>query len=310
MRLHFSVPSHTFHRPHLTPAFNLIQVSSCPVSTQAATLDIVQAYRCSPIAPLHKIYIAFQWNNGIFVQHNVIEGLAPAGGIQGALADACIAILRHHGISPILKWVDDFVVFRSPCSSTSVTSNEMSYPYDLDSIFCITNPLGIPWHSISKKSQDFASSFTYLSFHWDLVNHTVAIPSKKRLQAVEKLNSFLDLSLLPSHHECASLHSTLQHLSFIPQDGQSFLAPLSSFLAKFPNNFIRHHPSPSLLHAMCWWKSILAHMTPFHNCLHCDPVWICPCLLMPQHLSVLAWLWVCVGTPGSFVMAGSQSTET
>ena len=170
-----------FLRPRLTPAFIPIQVSSCPIGTQAATLDIVQAYRCSPIAPQHKRYLAFHWNNGIFVQHNAIEGLAPAGGIQGAPADACIAILAHQGISPIFKWVDDFVVFRSPRSPNSVTSDEISHPYDLDSIFCITNPLGIPWHSISKKGQDFASSFTYLGFHWDLVNRTVTILSKKRL---------------------------------------------------------------------------------------------------------------------------------
>ena len=126
-RLQFSVPSCTFHSlVSLLPVI-LVQVSSCPVGTQAATLDIVQAYRCSPIAPLHKKYLAFHWNDGIFVQHNVIEGLAPAGGIQGAPADACIAILAHHGISPIFKWVDNFIVFHLPRPLTSVTSNEISY---------------------------------------------------------------------------------------------------------------------------------------------------------------------------------------
>jgi len=75
---------------------------------------MVQAYRNSPIIPAHKKYLAVSWHDSIYMQHNAIEGLSSVGGIQGAPADTCIEILCANKITPILKWVDDFVIFRSP----------------------------------------------------------------------------------------------------------------------------------------------------------------------------------------------------
>ena len=72
----------------------VLQITSCPPGTQAVTLDIIHAYQCSLIAPAHKKYIALSWENSVYVQHNAVEGLAPTGGIQGMMADACIDILH------------------------------------------------------------------------------------------------------------------------------------------------------------------------------------------------------------------------
>ena len=221
---------------------------ACPAGSQAATLDIVQAYCCGPLAPCHKKYVVLHWNNEFYVQHNVIEGLAPAGGIQGAVADTCIAILNHHGIAPIFKWVDDFIIFCSPSQPLHSSLQNPSFNYDLASLVHLTNPLGIQWHPISKKGQDVDISFVCLGFCWDLSTHSISIPVEKCTQALAKLNSFIDISTSVTCHDSASLHRTLQHLSFVVQDGCSFLPSLSTFLAKFPNNFIQHHiPSP-LLH--------------------------------------------------------------
>ena len=44
----------------------------------------------------------------------MIGGLATTGGIQGNISDACVLILKHHSIHPTVKWVDDFIFFRSP----------------------------------------------------------------------------------------------------------------------------------------------------------------------------------------------------
>ena len=102
------------------------------------------------------------------MQHNAIEGLTSAGGIQGTPTDACIKILCANKIMPMFKWVDDFVIFRSPSTSPPLV-DQYTYEYDLA---CITgimdHPFGIPWHPISKKGQDFGPSFKYLSSHRDL----------------------------------------------------------------------------------------------------------------------------------------------
>ena len=234
------------------------QVAACPAGSQAATRNIVQAYHCSPLAPCHKKYIVFHWNNNFYVQHNVIEGLAPARGIQGAVADACIAILNHHGIAPISKWVDDFIIFCSPSQPLHSPLQNPSFNYDLASLLHLTDPLRIPWHPISKKGQDFDTSFVYLGFRWDLSTCSISIPDEKRTQTLAKLNAFINISTSVTHCDCVSLHGTLQHLSFVVQDGHSFLPSLSTFLAKFSNNFIWHHiPSPFLCD-LRWWQACLA----------------------------------------------------
>src|SRR5882724_2149233 len=76
-------------------------IATCPPYMEAATLDMVQAYRNSPIIPEHKKYLAVCWQDEIYIQHNAVEGLSSAGGIQGMPADACIKILRANDISPM-----------------------------------------------------------------------------------------------------------------------------------------------------------------------------------------------------------------
>jgi hypothetical protein len=66
--------------------------------------------------PLHPT----QWNGTVIrvtANTSILDlcaafGLASSGGIFGHLADATCNIMRHSGISPIVKWVDDFVFAR------------------------------------------------------------------------------------------------------------------------------------------------------------------------------------------------------
>jgi len=89
----------------------IVKVALAPVGTQAASLDIEQAYHNSPIAPKHKPYLAVSWNDKIYVGHCVVEGLATAGGIQGCLADALLDLFHYCRIEDVFKWVDDVIIF-------------------------------------------------------------------------------------------------------------------------------------------------------------------------------------------------------
>jgi len=52
-------------------------------------------------------------------------------------------------------------------------------------------PLGVPWHPIAVKCQDFASSVIYLGFLWDLQAHTISLPTKKCIKYLGKVWSFM-----------------------------------------------------------------------------------------------------------------------
>jgi len=235
------------------------KVASTPPGTQAASLDIERAYHNSPIAPIHKPYLAVSWNDAIYVGHVAVEGLATAGGIQGCPADALLDILRHHGIEHVFKWVDDVVIFRTPSHSINSRGSVFSYNFDLPSVFRITDPLGVPWHPIEKKGQDFAFSVKYVGFQWDLEHRRVSLLEKKHMKLLSKLNLFISTaSSALMHHDCSSLHGSLQHITFIFREGRSTLPPLSSFISKFRNDFALRHPPHSVLECARWWKLVLS----------------------------------------------------
>ena len=98
-----------------------------------------------------------------------IEGLATAGGIQGNVADAALAILKHHEVEPAVKWVDNFIFFQVPLLAIESPSSPPTFKFDLNKILRITAPLGIPWHPITWKGQDFSDTLYYVSFTWDIV---------------------------------------------------------------------------------------------------------------------------------------------
>src|SRR5882724_9250252 len=106
------------------------------------------------------------WKGSIYIDHCAMEGLCSAGNIQGCPADSLVAIFHKKSIGPVLKWVDYFAIFHSPVSSGTNAYGviKYSYSYDLPMIMDITDPLGIPWHQIETKGQDFGSTVSYIGF--------------------------------------------------------------------------------------------------------------------------------------------------
>jgi len=57
----------------------------------------------------------------------------------------------------------------------------------------------------------------------------------------------------------------LQHVTFIYKEGFSTLPPLSTFTAKFPNNFSWRHVPASIVDSVHWWKSVLSAPCSSHS---------------------------------------------
>jgi len=115
----------------------------------------------------------------------------------------------------------------------------------------IMDPLGIPWHRIDVKGQEFRSTVPYVGFIWNLEHHSISLSAKKQLKYLSKVHSSPQAATLPfSQKDYMSILGTLQHISFIYKEGRSTLPPFSAFLAKFPNNFLRHHPPKSVIESL------------------------------------------------------------
>src|SRR5882672_4658539 len=149
---------------------------------------MIKAYRNLPLSPRHKAYVASMWRGHIWINHCAMEGLATSGNIQGSPTDALIAILRSKSIQVVMEWVDDLVFFHTP---THMTDTTYHYLYDITSVKAISDLLGIPWHPFETKGQDFGLTVQYVGFLWNLREHSVSLPKKKRQKYLAKVSVFI-----------------------------------------------------------------------------------------------------------------------
>src|SRR5882724_12140111 len=150
------------------------------------------------------------WRSGIYIDHCAMEGLSSAGNIQGAPADALIAIFNAKSIPHVLKWVNDFVFFRVPIHALPSTCSpqHIQYSYGIPTILSITAHLSVPWHPIEMKGQDFQSSVTYVGFVWDLDTRSVSLSDKKHKKYLAKIVNFLyKAKRMPVHPWHAPTHN-------------------------------------------------------------------------------------------------------
>jgi len=79
---------------------------------------------------------------------------------------------------------------------------------DIKSILEFTTPLGMPWHPVVAKGQDFTSSVPYVGLLGDLDKHMVSLSCKKCLKYLDKVLAFQSLTTSKvSHKECMSMHA-------------------------------------------------------------------------------------------------------
>jgi len=237
---------------------------------QGATLNLIHAYRNLPLSLLHKSYVASMWHDNIYLDHCTMEGLSSSVYIQGILVDTLVSILKHHGVNKVLKWVNDFCLFRipTPHAPAGIATSSQHYSIDISSIFVITDPLGVPCHPINVKGQDFSPIVSYFVFFCGIYRNVQSLLMKKCLEYLDKIKMFQ--SLVKSTVSCKdemSIHRMLQHITYVYRQGQCSLPPFLAFIAKFPNDFTHHHVPKSVLESLAWWNAILQNPYNSHSLL-------------------------------------------
>lgn len=232
-------------------------VAGAPVGTQVAVFNVDSAYRNIPITPAEQAHFCVSWSNQIYVDHCVAFGSASSAGLFGRVADAFVAIVKARGAQQVLKWVDDIIFFRYPINSAS----PFSYSYTSKLVFDTASYLGLPWSL--PKFKDFASSFTYLGFLWDIPNRTVQIPPSKK----EKFKSRCcpwSCGQKRTLREGQQLLGSLNHCCLVLRSSRTRLHSLRSFVCRFPptaSAFLSLPVPPQLAADIDWWKS--AFDSPF-----------------------------------------------
>jgi hypothetical protein len=88
-------------------------ISRLPADSEAATRDVSEAYRTIPLHPSQwPAAVVHISDNEFCVDTCTVFGATPSAGAYGHLADTGAEILRHKGIGPLDKWVDDHIFIR------------------------------------------------------------------------------------------------------------------------------------------------------------------------------------------------------
>lgn len=240
------------------------QIAISPPGTQGAIRDISKFHRGCPILPHHKRFFCVQGAPGEFyVQHCVPFGACSAEGNAGSIFNAAIDILQAAGVGPMLKWVDDSVLIRSPSAGGIQADGSLvtyTYPYELADALLIVKPLQVPWHK-TKCSNDFLNCVIFLGMAWDFEARTVSLPLEKRMKFLQRCSTFLEdclrgpVKLL----DLMKIHGSLCHIAYVYVLGKSRLASLSLAIARFQgNSFTSHHMHKRVLEDIRWWINQLS----------------------------------------------------
>ena len=191
----------------------------------------------------------------IHLDHVLNFGASPSPGIFGRVADAMVKILLQRGIEAVIKWVDNFIFFRYPLRPAADGEHEFSYSANL--IWSIADDLGWPW--APAKFMDFAPSFSYIGFTWDLRAKVVTLPDKKKLKYLERISTWT----YGSTHTlkgAETIIGTLNHVCLVVPEGRSRLVSLYKFRGGFkmsqPSE-VKHKLSASTAEDLGWWRTRL-----------------------------------------------------
>jgi hypothetical protein len=230
-------------------------VADAPDGTQAAVFDVDAAFRNVPTHPSARPFLVIMLRGRIHLDHVLNFGASPSPGIFGRIADALVQIYLHHGIEAIIKWVDDFIFFRFPTCHLSHGSHTFKYTAQL--IWDIADKLGWPW--APAKFVDFATTFMYIGFLWDLSAKVVQLPEKKKLKYLTCISTWTPGSA-HTLKETENIIGTLNHVCLVVPEGRSRLVSLYRFRGGFKANHpsgVTHKLTPAAGTDIAWWRQRL-----------------------------------------------------
>ncbi|QRV84674.1 hypothetical protein RhiJN_26739 [Ceratobasidium sp. AG-Ba] len=229
---------------------------SLPEGSQAATFDVDAAYRRMPVHPDDQPHIVVHWDGECWIDHCVPFGGTSSGGIFGRCGDALIHICENKGFGPVLKWVDDFLFFRSPVPGHF----PHAFAYSEQDIYELAAALGVPWKVA--KTKPFSEWFQYLGFDWDIPARAVSIPPEKRQKFATKIKNWLSLKKV-SLKSTQSILGSLIHCTLVVNEGRSRISGIARLTAAFSHHhrdrFITKTPTTRAIEDAKWWLNQLEH---------------------------------------------------
>ena len=107
------------------------------------------------------------------------------------------------------------------------------------------------------KFVDFATSFNYIGFWWNLDAKMVELPEEKKKKYLERISTWTYRSA-HTLKETETIIGTLNHVCLVVPEGRSRLVSLYKFRGGFKSSHaseLRHKLSASTAEDISWWRT-------------------------------------------------------
>ena len=190
--------------------------------TLLAKVDVKSAFHLLPVHPADHHLLAMNWNAQVFIDTCLPFGLRSAPKLFNILADLLSWILEQKGVSPLLHYLDDFLIISAPKSSACFNN--------LQVILAICSHLGIPL--AVEKIEGPAETLTFLGITVDTQNMEAQLPPTKLQNICNEIKAWLKKRDAKKRAAILSLVGLLQHTTKVVKPGRTFVSRMYATAAR------------------------------------------------------------------------------
>ena len=204
-----------------------------------------------------------KWNNELFIDKQLPFGLRSAPILFNAVADALEWILRERGISHVIHYLDDFLVFGTP------GSDECSRFLECMQGTC--KELGIPL--AVDKVEGPCTSLTFLGIELDTEKMQAPLPADKLLRLKAELVAWQDKKSC-TRKDLEHLIGVLQFASKVVPQGRPFVRRMINLLSVAKEGHHHIRLNAEFRSDLAWWGSYVEVRMEWHFI-----PWLCKALI-------------------------------
>ena len=211
-----------------------------------AKADIKSAFRLLPVHPADRHLLGMLWQDELFIDTCLPFGLRSAPKLFNILADLLAWILQQQGVTPILHYLDDFLIIGPPASNTCLKH--------LNHLKQACHALGVPL--ALEKVEGPSTLLSFLGILLDTHQMEARLPEEKlqRLQAtvtewVGRKNA--------TKREILSLVGQLQHAGKVVRYGRTFVTRMYITASKVKELDFYTRLNKSFKSDLYWWHTFL-----------------------------------------------------
>ena len=217
------IPKHLCSLSYITIDTAIRQILAFGPGTLLAKIDIKSAFRLLPVHPADRHLLAMQWNHQIYIDMCLPFGLRSVPKLFNILADFLSWIVEQKCVSPVLHYLDDFLIMAPPSPDSRVCLG------NLNTFKEVCSQLGIPL--AEEKLEGPSQRLTFLGIILDTQQMEARLPEDKLSRIRTQLSTWLGRRKA-TKREILSLVGLLQHATRVVRPGRTFVSRMYNTAAK------------------------------------------------------------------------------